>query len=50
MVHLPGLPRLQDHGHGRAPFRLHQVLMDGGHRQQGGDGHMVFIYAPVGED
>ena len=47
MVHLPGLPGLQYHCKGRPFFRLNQMLLQSGHGQQGGDGHMVFIYAPV---
>ncbi len=50
MVHLPGLPALQNQGHGSTLFGLHQMLLQGRHRQQGGNGHMVLVNIPVRED
>ena len=50
LVDIPGLAALQDQGDGRAPLGQHQVLLNAGDRQQGGDGHVVFVHAPVGQD
>ena len=50
MVHIPGLRAFQNDGHGGALFGANQILLHGGHGQQGGNGHMVFIHPPVGED
>ena len=50
VVHVPGLGGLQQNGDSGALLGTDQMLLHGGHRQQGGDGHVVFIHAPVGED
>ena len=50
VVHIPGFGALQDHGHGGALLGAHQILLQSADRQQGGDGHVVFIHAPVRED
>ena len=50
MVDIPGLGALQDHGDSGALLGPHQILLQGGHRQQGRDGHMVLVHAPVRED
>ena len=50
VVHLPGLPGLQNEGHGRALLGLHQVLVHRRHRQQGRDGYVVFVHPTVGQD
>ena len=50
VVDVPRLGALQDHGDRGALFRPHQILLQGGHRQQGGDGDMVLVHPPVGED
>ena len=50
VVHIPGLGAFQNDGNGGALLGAHQVLLDGGHRQQGGNGHMVFIHPPIGEN
>ena len=49
MVDLPRRPGL-DHQTGLGPqSHAHQVVVDGGHRQQGRDGQVVGIHPPVGE-
>ena len=50
MMYLPGLSGFQDQGKGGLLLGVHQVLMDRGHSQKRGNGHMVFIHAPVRED
>ena len=50
VVHVPGLGALQHHGDGGALLGADQMLLQGGHRQQGGNGHMVFVHPPVRED
>ena len=47
VVDVPRLRALQDHGDGGALFCPHQVLLQSGDRQQGGDGHVVFVHPPV---
>ena len=47
---VPGLGALQNDGDGGALFRSDQMLLQGADRQQGRNGHMVFIHAPVGEN
>ncbi|MPM52524.1 hypothetical protein SDC9_99284 [bioreactor metagenome] len=50
MMHVPRLRAFQNHGQGGALLGAHQMLLQGGNRQKGGDGHVVFIHAPVGEN
>ena len=50
LVHVPGFPTLQNDGDRRTLSRLDEVLLQGRHRQQGGDGHVVLIHPPVRED
>ena len=50
LVDVPGLAALQDQRHGGALLRAHEVLLHAGHCEQGGDGHMVLVHAPVRED
>ena len=50
LVDVPGLAALQDQRHGRALLRAYKVLLYAGDREQGGDGHMVLVHAPVRED
>ena len=50
VVDVPGLRALQDHGHGGALFRPNQILLQGGDRQQGGDGNMVLVHTAVRQD
>ena len=50
VMHVPGLAGLQDDGHRRALSGAHQMLLQGGHRQQRGDGRVVFVHPPVGQD
>ena len=50
VVDVPGLGALQDHGDGRALLGADQVLLQGRHGQQGGNGHVVLVHAPVRED
>ena len=50
MVDIPGLRAFQDDGHGGPLLGPDQILLNGGHRQQRGNGHMVFVHPPVGED
>ena len=50
MMNLSWLSGLQDEGHGRLLLRLHQILMDRRHRQEGRDRHMVLVHTPVGQD
>ena len=50
VVDLPGLGALQDEGQGGALFGPDQVLGDRRHRQQAGDGHMVLVDVPIGQD
>ena len=50
LVNIPGLPALQDQGDSRTSLCLYQMLLDTGDCQQGRDGHVVFIHAPVGQD
>ena len=50
VVHIPRLRALQNDGDGGALLGADQVLFQCGHRQQGRDGHMVFIHPPVGQD
>ena len=50
LVDIPGLAALQDQGDGCAPLGQDQVLLHAGNRQQGRDGHMIFIHAAVGQD
>ena len=47
VVDVPGLGALQDHGDCGALFRPHQILLQGGHRQQRGDGYMVLVHPTV---
>ena len=50
MMHVPRLAALQNDGDGGALFRADEVLLQGRHGQEGGDGHVVFVDAPVRED
>ena len=50
LVDIPGLAALQDQGDSRPLFGPHQVLLHAGDRQEGGDGHVVFVHAPVRQD
>ena len=50
LVHVPGLTAFQDDGDSGPLLCPDQVLLHGGDSQEGGDGHMVLIHAPVGED
>ncbi|MPN03841.1 hypothetical protein SDC9_151075 [bioreactor metagenome] len=47
VVHVAGLRALQNHRDGGSLLGVHQVLLQRGNGQQGGDGHMVFVHAPV---
>ena len=47
---VPGLRTLQNEGDGGALLGADQILLQGADRQQRGNGHMVFIHAPVGEN
>ncbi len=40
-------PGFQNERHTRPFFRPHQIFIEGGHGQQGGDRHMIFVHAPV---
>ena len=50
LVHIPRLAALQDDGDSGSLLCPDQVLLHGGDSQESGDGHMVLIHAPVGED
>ena len=50
VVDIPGLGGFQQDGDGGALLGADQVLLHGGYCQQGGDGHMVLIHTPVGEN
>ena len=50
MVHLSWLARLQNQGQGGTFFRPHQVMVNRRDSQQGRQGHMGLIHAPVCQD
>ena len=50
MVYIPRLGALQNHGDGGTLLGADQVLLQGGHRQQGGNGDVVLVHAPVGQN
>ena len=50
VVHLPGLGALQNQCQRGALFGADEVLGHRRHRQQAGDGHMVLVNVPVGQD
>ena len=50
LVHVSWLAALQDDGDSGPLLCPDQVLLHGGDSQERGDGHMVLIHAPVGED
>ncbi len=50
MMDLSRFPGFQHDGKGGALLRLYEMLMDSGDCQQGRDGHMVLIHAPVCQD
>ena len=49
-MYLPGFAGLQNQCHTGSLLRAHQVLVQGGHRQQGRNGHMVLIHTSVGQN
>ena len=50
MVDIPRLCGFQNDGDRRPLFGAHQILLNGGHRQQGRNGHVIFVHAPVREN
>ena len=50
MVDVPGLRALQNHGDRCPFFGPNQVLLQGTHRQERGNRHVIFIHAPVREN
>ena len=50
IVHQSRLAAFQNQGHGGALTGTHQILGHRAHRQQAGDGNVVFIDVPVGQD
>ncbi len=50
MMHFPGLSGFQNQRHPGPLLRPHQVLVQSRNRQQGRNGHMVFIHPPVRKD
>ena len=47
MMHLSGFARFQNQSQGGLLLCIYQMLMNGGHGQQGGNGHMVLIHTPI---
>ena len=50
VVHVARVGGLKKHADRRAPPGADQMLLQRGHRQQRGNGHVVFIHAPVGQN
>ena len=50
MMDVTGLSALQNHGDSGALLGADQILLQRGDGQQGGNGHVVLIHAPVGQD
>ncbi len=50
MMYFSGFPGFQNQGHPCSLFRAYQILVQGGHCQQGGDGHMVLVHSSVGKN
>ena len=50
VVNVPGLRALQNHGDRCPLFGPNQVLLQGAHRQEGGNRHVILIHAPVREN
>src|SRR5699024_1246365 len=50
VVHLPRLGAFEDKAQGGRLFGADQILAHRRHRQQAGDGDVVFVDVPVGED
>ena len=50
MMHVPRVGSLQNNADGRAAAGIDEVMLQRRHRQQGRNGHVVLIHAPVGQD
>ena len=50
MVHRARLRALENEGERRALFGADEIFLHRGHREQGGDRHVVFVHAAVGEN
>ena len=49
-MHVPRVGSLQNNADGRAAAGIDEVMLQRRHRQQGRNGHVVLIHAPVGQD
>ena len=50
LMDIARLARLENQGHGGPLLRLDEVLLDGAHRQQGRNRHMVLIDPTIAQD